>query len=238
MFGVLRASKDVCFVFHVSCASSPYSTFVLVCLQGRKQELIVEKRGTPSPIKLNVNFKWIRYSRNHPPLSFCRLCLVDHHFSYVFNRHHSNMFGFFYVSWVILCFVCISLVPFCSCLFIGATGKSSLIKAKEHQHQHLQAQHLLQMNKTCMDSPPWSSCSIIGHFCLVDRCCQFIWSFECIHCPPPIFVFVYVFSISNAFPILICALFPCSPCVLICLQGKELKEQASLPFHKPIHHWF
>lgn len=74
-----------------------------------------------------------------------------------------------------------------------------------------------------MDSPPWSPCSIIGHCCLVDCCCQFIWSFECIH-SPPILAFVYVFSISNAFSMFLCVLFPCSPCVFICLQGQETKR--------------
>jgi hypothetical protein len=34
----------------------------LFVYKDEKQELVVETKGTPLPIKLNVNFKWIRYS--------------------------------------------------------------------------------------------------------------------------------------------------------------------------------
>jgi hypothetical protein len=171
MFGVLRASRAICFLFHVLCALSPYSTFVLVCLQGQEAVAHCWNKRNTITIKLNASFKWTRYSWNHPPLSFCHLCLVDHHCSYVFNCHHSNMFRILCASWVVLCFVCISLHPFCSCLFVGVGRRNSLIETKKHHHQHLQAQHLLQVNEIFMDSPPWSPCSIIVHFCKVDRCC-------------------------------------------------------------------
>lgn len=61
-----------------------------------------------------------------------------------------------------------------------------------------------------MDSPLWSPCSIIGQFCLVDHCCQFIWSFECIHCPPHLGVCLCIFNFKCLSNVVMClvSLFP------------------------------
>ncbi len=51
----------------VSCLhiSSPCSPVVLVCLQGRELELVIETKGAPSPIQFNIHFKQARSSQSH-----------------------------------------------------------------------------------------------------------------------------------------------------------------------------
>jgi len=108
------------------------------------------------------------------------------------NHHHSNLIGVFCALGAMSCFVCfILLLHFCSCFFARARANYSLAEAKKHHCQHLQAQRLLQDNKTFMGySPPpwpthaWSPCLILCFLCMVDQHHSYVWSSECIHSQP------------------------------------------------------
>jgi hypothetical protein len=110
------------------------------------------------------------------------------------NHHHSNLIGVFCALGAMSCFVCfISLLHFCSCFFARVRANCLLAEAKKHHCQHLQAQCLLQDNKTFMGySPPppsrptraWSPCLIFCCLCMVDQHHSYVWSFECIHSQP------------------------------------------------------
>ncbi len=137
------------------------------------------------------------------------------------NHHHSNLIGVFCVSGAMSCFLCfISLLHFCSCFFARARANCSLAEAKKHHCQHLQAQCLLQDNKTFMGyshrPPPLPPLGPHAHGHLAWFFVTYVWLINITHMfgvlsaftPNPILVLNCLFSNCKClFDIIMCHIF-------------------------------